>query len=197
MSVRSTRRRSAVAAAGVLAGVLSFALVPAALAGESTDPQGDTRNDDTNQPVDVPQADILRSWISIEGKAIVLGQQVRKPTDPAKDKGWIEGDSSAEWDLDVNDDGKADYTVALSNEDNHVTGGVQKPDAGDDDPDLCSVTRWSYAPEAGYTVTVDSACVGSPGSVAYQAEFFYDTAPNDDNAAEITDASPDQGLTGR
>lgn len=192
MNVRSSRRRSAVVAV-VVSGAITFG--PMASAGESTDPQGDTVNDDTDQPMDVAEADIVRSWISADARAIVLGLQVRTPTDPATHRAWVDGDSSAEWDLDVNGDSEADFVAAMSNEDGQVVGGVSKADAAEEDDDLCSVSNLSYAADRGYTVTVDAACIGSPDTVAYQAEFFYDTDPSDENAPEATDSSPDDDMS--
>jgi hypothetical protein len=194
MSHRSTRWCSAVVAA-IVAGSMAFALAPAG-AGEVTDPQGDTRNDDTEAPMDVAEADIVRSWISADPRAIVLGLQVRKPTDPATHRAWMDGDSSAEWDLDVNGDSKPDFTAALSNEDGKLIGGVSRFDETDDDADdVCSATRVGYAADTGYTVTVDPACIGSPSAVAYRAEFFFDTDPSNEASPEAADTSPDQGLS--
>ncbi|HEV8627911.1 MAG TPA: hypothetical protein VG034_26035 [Acidimicrobiia bacterium] len=192
MSARARRRLLGLVVAAVLAG--STAFTPA-LAGELTDRQGDTVNDDNDKPVDVPQADIVKSWITAGTKEILLGLQVRKPTDPATDRAWVAGDSSAQWDLDVNGDSKPDYTAELYNDDGKITGEVSRADAGDDAPAKCLVTKHSYAAEEGYTVTVDPACIGSPTSVAYQATFSYDTNPSDENSGDVTDTSPDQGMS--
>jgi hypothetical protein len=198
MSVRLTRRRSAAACAAVLTGALVLAFGPLALAGQSTDRQGDTINDDTDQPMDVAEADIVRSWISAQPKEILLGVQVRKWTDPAAHPAWVDGDSSAEWDLDTTGDSQPDYVVILNNEDGKVVGAVQRfgaaEDAEGEAEDLCAVSHLGYVADKGYNVTVDPACIGSPKSVAYQAEFFYDTGPGNDNAPEAADTSPDQGM---
>lgn len=181
-----------------MAASMTIAFAPAALAGEASDPQGDTINDETDKPMDVPEADIVKSWMTTGATTVVLGLQVRKPTDPGTHRAWVDGDSSAEWDLDVNGDSKPDFTVSLSNEDGKVVGGVSRFDATDDndDPDdVCPVTRHGYAADTGYTATVDLACIGSPSSVAYQAEFFFDTDPNDDEAPEATDSSPDNSMS--
>jgi hypothetical protein len=194
MSARSKRRLVGLAAVvAFLAASLAF--TSAALAGELGDRQGDTVDDNNQQPMDVPQADILKSWITAGTKGILLGVQVRKPTDPATDRAWVEGDSSAQWELDVNGDSKPDYTAELYNDDGKVTGEVSRADAGDDAPAKCLVSKFSYAAEEGYTVTVDPACIGSPSSVAYQATFSYDTNPSDENSGDATDTSPDQGMS--
>jgi hypothetical protein len=200
MSVGSTaRRRPAATCVGVLTGLLMVVSAPLALAGEASDPQGDTINDETDQPMDVAEADILKSWISAQPNGILLGVQVRKPTDPAAHPAWVDGDSSAEWDLDTTGDSKPDFTVILSNDDGKMVGAVQRFDAAEDEEgdaeDLCAVSHQGYAPDKGYNVVVDPACVGSPKTVAYQAEFYYDTSPGDDNAPEAADTSPDQGMS--
>jgi hypothetical protein len=194
MSARSNRRQVRLAAVAAVL-TASMVLTSPALAGELGDRQGDTVSDDTKQPADVPQADIVKSWISTGAKGILLGVQVRKPTDPATDRAWVEGDSSAQWDLDVNGDSKPDYSAELYNDDGKITGEVSRADAGDDAPAKCLATKHSYAADEGYTVTVDPACIGSPTSIAYQATFSYDTNPGDENSGEVTDSSPDQGMS--
>ena len=190
---RRRRRFIGFAVVTVLAG--SVALIPAALAAELTDRQGDTVDDGTGKPMDVPEADILKSWISADANGILVGMQVRKPTDPSAHPAWVDGDTIAEWDLDVNGDSKPDYTVEFSNDDGKVTGEVSRADAADEAPALCSASKLSYKAQEGYTVTIDPVCVGSPSSVAYQASFTYDTNPSAENSTDAADDCPDEGMS--
>jgi hypothetical protein len=166
---------------------------------EVVDPAGDTVNDENDSRLDAPEADILRSSIEVVGKGIRLNVQVRKPTDPRTDRAWDgdESDSGIEWELETTGDDKPDFSVEYYTDSGKITGEVTRSSDNDDEPALCELTSATFSPEAGYTAAVDTACIGSPDSIAYAVTFLYDTDPSQANGAVASDTAPDSGMSAR
>lgn len=186
-----------------IAGGLAVCLVGAGVAGAAPtaleDGRGDVVDDSTAKPIDEPRADLIRSSLAYEGSAIILTAQVVQPTDPRIDRSWSGQSTSVEWRIDTTGDGIADYYVDMYAEAGKLTGDVlPPPKEGQEEAEadsLCPVRSPSYSPEEGYSVVVDASCVGNPASVGWQANFFYDQDPRNDQGIVATDWSPNKGLT--
>jgi len=163
---------------------------------EVADPAGDTVDDDTGVPLDVPEADILRSSIPWTTDGIALNVQMRKPTAPLSDKAW-DGATEIDWELDTTGDGQADFVADYYTDEGKITGDVYRSTDNPDEPVLCPLRSATFSRDAGYTAVVDVACIGAPQSIAYTAEFSYDTNPDDDAAPVADDLAPDTGMSPR
>jgi hypothetical protein len=160
------------------------------------DPTGDTVDEDTGEPLDVPEADILRSSIPSTTDEIALNVQVRKPTAPLSDQAW-DGATEIDWELDTTGDGQADFVADYYTDEGKITGDVYRSTDDPDEPVLCPLRSATFSPDAGYTAVIDVACIGAPQSIAYTAEFSYDTNPDDDAAPVADDIAPDTGMSPR
>jgi hypothetical protein len=174
--------------------VLAGAPARADSGAELADPAGDTVNDDTGAPLDVPQADILATSIRATPGEITLNVRVRRPTDPRSDPAW-DGDTGVNWLLDTNGDGTADFEADYYTEGGRIAGGVYRATENEDEPILCQLKSATFDADSGYTVVIDPACIGAPQKLAYVAEFWYDTNPADDAAPAGDDMVPDTGMS--
>jgi len=166
---------------------------------EAADPAGDTVNEENDSRLDVPEADVLRSSISVVDKGIRLNVQVRKPTDPLANRAWAgdESDTGIEWELETTGDDKPDFSVEYYTDAGKITGEVTRSSDNDDEPTLCEVSSAAFSAEAGYTAVVGTDCIGSPKTVAYVVTFLYDTDSAQANAAVAEDHAPDSGMSAR
>jgi hypothetical protein len=168
---------------------------------EVTDPAGDTVNEDNDSPIDVPEADILRSAIIVRADGIRLNVKVRQPTSPLTDRKWVgdESDTGIDWELETTGDDTADFVADYYTDSGKITGDVYRASDADKDepPTLCQLKSAAFDPEIGYTAVVDPACVGNPDAVAYTATFFYDTDPSKPDGVVAEDSSPDSGMSAR
>jgi hypothetical protein len=182
------------------AGVLLLAApVRGDVSAEAADPAGDTVNEENDSRLDVPEADVLRSSISVVDKGIRLNVQVRKPTDPLTNRAWAgdESDTGIEWELETTGDDKPDFSVEYYTDSGKITGEVTRSSDNDDEPTLCELRSAAFSADAGYTAVVDTDCIRSPGSVAYVVTFSYDTDSTQANAAVAEDHAPDSGMSPR
>jgi hypothetical protein len=159
-----------------------------------TDPAGDMVDGEHAAPLEVPEADILRSSILSAADGITLNVQVRKPTAPLSDKAW-DGETEVEWTLETTGGGEPDFIADYYTDSGKITGDVYRSSDNDDEPVLCHLKSATFSAEAGYTAVVDPACIGAPETIAYAAEFSYDTNPDDDNAPVAEDVAPDTGVS--
>ena len=186
-----------------LAGGLAACLLGVAVAGAASkvleDGRGDVVDDATAKPIEEPRADLIKSSLSYEGTSIVLTAQVVQPTDPRTDRSWSGESTSVEWRIDTTGDGKADYYVDMYAESGKMTGDVlPPPKPGEEETEadsICPVRSPEFSPENGYSVVVNASCVGNPAGVGWQANFFYDQDPRNDQGIVATDWSPNKGLT--
>ncbi len=160
---------------------------------ELADPAGDTVNDDTGAPLDVPQADILASSIRATTGGITLNVRVRRPTDPRSDRAW-DGETGADWMLDTTGDGQADFEADYFTEEGRILGEVTRATDNENEPVLCPASA-AFDPDGGYSLVVDRACIGNPQTIAYTAELWYDTNPADDASPTGDDLAPDTGMS--
>lgn len=164
------------------------------------DGQGDVIDDHTAKPVQEPRADVVRSSLNYQGGLIILTTQVVQPTDPRTDRSWSGESTSVEWRIDTTGDGKADFYVDMYAESGKMTGDVLPAPKDGEDPNaevdsICAVKDPNFSPQDGYSVVVDAACVGNPAGVGWQANFFYDQDPRNDQGIVATDWVPNKGLT--
>ena len=186
-----------------IAGGLAVCLVGVTAAGAQDkvleDGQGDVVDDSTAKPIQEPRADLVRSSLSFQGSQIRLTAQVVQPTDPRTDRSWSGESTSVEWRIDTTGDGKADFYVDMYAESGKLTGDVlPPPKEGQEEAEadsICPVRQPEFSPEEGYSVVVDASCVGNPDGVGWQANFFYDQDPRNDQGIVATDWSPNKGLT--
>ena len=168
---------------------------------EVADPPGDTVNGDNDSPVDVPEADVLRSAIIVRADGIRLNVKVRKPTAPLTDRKWVgdESDTGIDWELETTGDDKPDFVADYYTDSGKITGDVYRASDADLDepPTLCQLKSAAFDPEIGYTAVVDPACVGNPDGVAYTATFSYDTDPTKADGVVAEDTAPDSGMSPR
>jgi hypothetical protein len=162
--------------------------------GEVTDPAGDTFVDGTSKRVTEARADIVAAGAAFGPGGVTFTVQVRQPDDPRTDPKWSSDATFITFDVDTTGDGKPDFEVQYGYDGTQFTGQVTHP--GDDDsvPALCNATTAGYG-AAGYSVTIDPACLGNPTSLAFRVTTYYDTNPKDDNADVASDVAPDGGMS--
>jgi len=169
---------------------------PATTAGSRlvTDPAGDTFVSDSRKPITEPRADIVSAGATYAPGGVTFTLQVRQPDDPRTDPKWASDATYIAWDVDTNGDGRPDFEVQYSWDGKEFGGSVIHP--GDDDsvPDVCEATSAGYG-AAGYSVTIDPACLGNPAALSFSATTYYDTNPKDDNAPVASDVAPDGGMS--
>jgi ribosomal protein L24E len=196
----SRSRRSVATVAMLLSAGVVLPLAPTTMtpAGAATtqvsisDARGDVKNN-SGGAVSQPEGDIVSTSVDYRSDGIAFSMLVDKPTDPATDPHWAGGTTGAGWALDTNGDSKADYIVALGQDDTgHYAAQVGRP--SDDNPS-CTGTA-GRGPHQEFTATIPASCVGTPASFRFLAVMTWDTDPNDDNAPVVADTAPDGGLSG-
>ncbi|HYT38719.1 MAG TPA: hypothetical protein VEN99_04370 [Acidimicrobiia bacterium] len=157
------------------------------------DPAGDTFVDGTNDPITESRADIVRTAAGYGPGGITFTMQVQTPGDPRQDKKWSSASTFVDWAVDTNGDGQPDYEIQYSLDAGTLGGDVSRP--GDETgATLCNVSAATYGAD-GYSITVDPACLGNPGSFSYRTTMYYDTNPKDDNADVASDVAPNGGMS--
>jgi hypothetical protein len=140
-----------------------------------------------------PRADIIWARATNRPASVTLAAQLRQPVDPKTDPKWDSDSTFLAWEIDTNGDGTGDYEAQFFVAEGDYGGTVSKPGAASDDP-LCDAVA-TYGPEAGYTLVIETGCLGDPASFSYRAGMYYDTDPKDDNADVIFDATPNGGFS--
>jgi hypothetical protein len=159
--------------------------------GKMGDPAGDTVVDGTQDPIKEGRADIVRSRAVYQPGKISFVIQVEQPSDPGKDERWAGDSTFANWAIDTNGDGTADFDVQYYIDEGKYGGAVSKPGAAG--PEIvCEVDTAGYGPE-GYSITIPSSCLGDPASFQYRVTINYDTNPKDENADVASDVAPNGG----
>jgi hypothetical protein len=157
------------------------------------DPAGDAFVDGTQAPIKEGRVDIVRSRAVYEPDRITFAVQVDQPSDPGEDERWASDSTFANWEVDTNGDGNADFEVQYYIDEGTYGGVVSKQGAAG--PEIaCEVETAGYGPE-GYSVTVPASCLGEPASLQYRVTMFYDTNPKDENADVASDVAPNGGLS--
>ena len=186
--------------AGLVTTAWFAAPAPAVAAGPAsiTDPTGDVINRDTNAKLTSAATDIVGATVDSGPQGIVLSFKTQQMADPANDPNWASPNTFVSWQVDGNGDGKVDDLIRFS-ADRATPGGI----VGD-------LTHWSgpgvpakhcdaqaaFDPVAGYMLTIDPACMGSPASITYRVQLTYDTSPGATKPPLAFDVAPDQGLAG-
>jgi hypothetical protein len=166
--------------------------VPATGPGTVSDPTGDvivqTITTDS-------RADVTAASATYEAGRITLTATLATPTDPRVDTGWTDGGSMLMWAIDLDGDATPEFLVGLTGPDlaAHVV------DAGLNA--LCTASA-TYSP-AGYTVSFEPSCVGSPASFTWGVLMAYsdgtvdafDMAPDGDTMAGPVTAPPPADIT--
>jgi hypothetical protein len=159
--------------------------------GKMADPGGDTVVDGTQDPIKEGRADIVRSRAVYQPGKVIFGFQVDQPSDPSKDERWAGESTFANWSVDTNGDGTADFDVQYYIDEGVYGGAVSKPGAAE--PEIvCEVDTAGYGAD-GYSVTIPSSCLGDPASFQYRVTMYYDTNPKDENADVASDVAPNGG----
>ena len=153
----------------------------------------DTNVDGTNEVKPEPRADIIRARATNRPASVTLSLQFRQPVDPKTDSRWSSESTFLAWEIDTNDDGAVDYEAQFVVADGDYGGTVTKPGDTSEDP-LCDAVA-GYGPDSGYTLVIESGCLGDPASFSYRAGMYYDTDPKDPNADVIFDATPNGGFS--
>jgi hypothetical protein len=156
------------------------------------DPAGDTVVDGTGAPLANGHADIAQSRAANTTKGIIFAVKVAQPVDPTKDPNWTSGETFISWEVDTSGDGKPDFEVQYYLDAGKLVAGVSRP--GDPNTDTACAAEAGYMSES-YAVGIDPACLGSPASLSYRATIYYTTDPKNANADDITDVSPDGGMS--
>jgi hypothetical protein len=198
------RRRQVAGLALTIAGLMSLAgfVAPgrAVAAGPATitDPTGDTINRDTNEKLPSPPTDIVSATVDSGAQGIVLTFKTQQMVDPATDPHWASPNTFVSWQVDDNGDGKVDDLIRFS-ADRTTPGGL-----------AADLTHWSgpgipakhcdaqpaFDPAVGYSLTFDTACIGTPAAISYRVQLTYDTDPGAAKPPLAFDVAPDQGLAG-
>jgi hypothetical protein len=186
---------SLLSAAGFLAPAPAVAAAgPAAL----TDPVADVINRDSNDKLPSARTDIVSATVDSGAQGILLSFRTQELGDPATDANWASPNTFVSWQIDSTGDGKVDDLIRFS-ADRDTPGAI----TGD-------LTHWSgpgipathcdaagtFDPAAGYTLTIDPACMGNPASISYRVQLTYDTSPGRPKPPLAFDVAPDQGLAG-
>jgi len=175
-------------------GPAAAATGPAAI----TDPVGDTINRDTNVKLASASTDIVSASVDSGAGGIVLSFRTQQMADPATDPNWASPNTFVSWQVDDNGDGKVDDLIRYS-ADRSAPGGI-----------MADLTHWSgpgvpaqhcdaqagFDPTAGYTLTINPACIGKPAAISYRVQLTYDTSPGATKPPLAFDVAPDQGLAG-
>ena len=161
--------------------------------GKMGDPAGDTFVDGTQDPIAEKRADIVRTRAVYEPDRITFVMQVDQTSDPSKDERWASDSTFANWEVDTNGDGTADFEVQYYIDEGTYGGVVSKTGAAEPEV-VCEVGTAGFGPE-GYSVTVPASCLGDPASFQYRVTMFYDTNPKDENADVASDVAPNGGLS--
>jgi hypothetical protein len=157
------------------------------------DPAGDAVVDGTQDPIKEGRVDIVRTRAVYEPGRITFTVQVDEPSDPSTDERWASDSTFANWEVDTNGDGQADFEVQYYIDEGTYGGVVSKPGAAE--PEIaCEVETADYGPE-GYSITVPASCLGDPASLQYRVTMFYDTDPKDENADVGSDVAPNGGMS--
>jgi hypothetical protein len=163
----------------------------------ATDPGGDTVTETVEDPITVPAADIVATSADVRPEGLVLSLRVAKPADPLVDPNWASFDSTVTWTLDVDGNGKRDFRVdySVDDETKRLSAELKRYGSGPRPGDECARPS-AYGTDAGYAVVVDLTCLGNPAAVSYQVQTSYNTNVTDDSADVAVDHSPDEGWTG-
>lgn len=182
-----------------LAGLLTPALALGVAQGTAlaagaaiTDPTGDVYDDQDNIIVN-PAADIVSADASRAGGNLTLTYTTAKPTDPETDPAWGSLETYTDFLLDTNGDGKEDFAVEYStDDDDDINVDVYKMDGSDQPPVVCSGTG-TFAGGA-YTAVVPLSCLGTVTTLGYQVAVNHDTDVNVEGKVVYDDA-PETGFS--
>jgi hypothetical protein len=147
--------------------------------------------------VDDPRADILDARVEYSPNWIKFGVRVSRYTNPVKDPNWESVDSSIDWTLETNGDGRPDWLVEFGINDGELYGSVFPFDAPADADSTCEATSVSYDPSGLYTLVLGPECIGRPASFAWRVDTSYDTNVRDANAPAVGDGVPERGFADR
>jgi hypothetical protein len=181
-------------AVGIVSPPSALAAGPAAL----TDPVGDVIDRNTNDRLPSARTDIVSAAVDSGAQGIVLSFKTQEMADPGADPNWGSLSTFVSWQVDSTGDGKVDDLIRFS-ADRDAPGKI----VGD-------LTHWSgpgqpakhcaavaaFNPAAGYTLTIDPTCIGSPAALSYRVQMTYDTKPGEAKPPLAFDVLPDQGLAG-
>lgn len=156
------------------------------------DPAGDTVVDGTRQPRGDSRADIVHTRVTNQANGIVLSAQAAQRIDPAEDPNWATDSTFLSWELDTDGDARPDFEVQFFLDGGTPVAGVSR--VGDPDNNAACPAEAGYVQDS-YAVGLDPACLGSPTAFSYRVTIYYDTDPKNENAAVITDTTPDGGLS--
>jgi hypothetical protein len=175
-----------VAALAVAAGAT---LAVREIAGNLDDPQSamltgvPTVVDDSIGDAALTVGDIVSSSLTANAAGQMTVEVVVNEWTPPTSDDWLFGVTGARWDIDVNGDDLADGRVRLDVENGSLRGGVLGPNGRV----RCIGTAASSSPSRSYSVTFDTACIGSPEQLRFLTQFAYDDTVFD---IESTDAAP-------
>jgi len=177
-----------------------FVVAPPAIAAPAalTDPVSDVINRETNAKLASPATDIVSATVDSGAQGIVLTFKTQEAPDPATDSHWASPNTFVSWQVDSTGDGKVDNLIRFSLD--RDTAGKLVGDlthwAGPGQPaQHCDVPA-TYDPAAGYTLTINPSCMGTPSAISYRVQLTYDTDPSAAKPPLAFDVIPDQGLAG-
>ena len=163
-----------------------------------TDPVADVINRDSNDKLPSARTDIVSATVDSGAQGIVLSFRTQEQADPATDANWASPNTFVSWQIDSTGDGKVDDLIRYSAD--RATPGVISGDlthwSGPGVPAKHCDAKGTFSPDAGYTLTIDPACMGNPASVSYRVQLTYDTSPGAAKPPLAFDVAPDQGLAG-
>jgi hypothetical protein len=156
------------------------------------DTAGDPVVDGTGKRQGENRVDIVRTRAAYTPSIIALIVETAQNVNPTTDPGWRSSSTFQSWELDVNDDGKADFEVQYLFDEDTVAAGVSH--VGDVETDSVCEAEAQYW-SGGYAIAFDAACVGSPAAFSYRAKTYFDTDPANPDADVLIDTAPNGGLS--
>ena len=150
--------------------------------GTLKDPTGDVT---TEEKINDPRADITTAGIAYGDGRIDLTATLAQPTDPRTDPDWVSRSTELGWDIDTDGDGNPDFSASLASPDLTVHVFATSGDYAE----RCTAPA-TYSP-AGYSVTLDPACIGSPASLRWGVHMMYDQG-----GQAAIDLAPDLEMAG-
>jgi hypothetical protein len=158
----------------------------------TTDPQGDTVDDQGTPAPNQPGGDVLEVTARLSSGRLALGIKVAAPTDPRTDPHW-DGASFAAWAVDTNGDSSPEFLVGYGRDPER--GLVARVSRTGDEPDAAPACEGEAgtAPDGAYTAVIPVDCLGNPAAVGYGAAVTWDTDPGDPAAPVTQDVAPDGG----
>lgn len=149
---------------------------PAPASDCARDTTGDTVSFESLDDLDAPEGDIVH-WCATYGDALVLRLRTAAPIDPYTDARW-RGFTLASWQIDVDDDGSADFQVEYAYGPELA---VRVYRTIGDFEERCVVDA-RYEDGELITGAIARACIGGRLALAVSANLLLDTDPADEKA---------------